>query len=142
LRLLGVVLVVGGLVFVVGAFVRFAVGGGTPAPVAPPPGLVVEGAYRWVRNPMYVATAAVIVGEGLLLGQPVLFVAAAVYLLGLAGLVRWVEEPRLRARFGDAYARYVAEVPPWMPRRPARRALPASGGVADGERLSDDRERA
>ena len=47
--------------------------------MAPPRELVVTGAYRHVRNPMYVATAAVIVGEGLLLRQPILLVAAAVY---------------------------------------------------------------
>src|SRR5687767_10223858 len=68
-RGLGVALIALGLAVVVHAFVRFAREGvGTPAPVAPPGRLVVGGAYRHVRNPMYVATAAVIVGEGLLLG--------------------------------------------------------------------------
>ena len=49
---------------------RFVVEGiGTPAPVAPTERLVVGGAYRYVGNPMYLAVAAVILGQALLLGQ-------------------------------------------------------------------------
>jgi protein-S-isoprenylcysteine O-methyltransferase Ste14 len=36
-------------------------GAGTPAPVAPTEHLVVGGLYRYVRNPMYLAVAAIIV---------------------------------------------------------------------------------
>ena len=53
------------------AFARFVLeGGGTPAPVAPTERLVVGGLYRHVRNPMYVAVGATIVGQALLLGRP------------------------------------------------------------------------
>ena len=116
-RVLGVVLIGAGLAVIVAAFARFArEGRGTPAPVAPPPRLVVGGAYRHVRNPMYVATAAVIAGEGLLLGQPVLLAAAAVYVAALSLLVRLHEEPAMRARFGAQYDAYRRAVPGWLPR--------------------------
>ena len=60
------------------AFARFVVEGiGTPAPVAPPEQLVVGGLYRHVRNPMYVAVAATIVGQAALLGRPALLLYAA-----------------------------------------------------------------
>jgi protein-S-isoprenylcysteine O-methyltransferase Ste14 len=96
-------------------------GSGTPAPVAPPGRLVVGGAYRHVRNPMYVATAAVIAGEGLLLGQVILLAGAAVYCAALALLVRLHEEPVMARRFGAAYDAYRAAVPAWVPRlRPWR----------------------
>jgi protein-S-isoprenylcysteine O-methyltransferase Ste14 len=117
LRALGAVLIAAGLVVLVGSFVRFARDGrGTPAPAAPPVRLVVAGAYRHVRNPMYVATAAVIVGEGLLLAQPILLLAAAVYCTALALWSRHREEPLLLARFGEQYAAYRAAVPGWVPR--------------------------
>jgi protein-S-isoprenylcysteine O-methyltransferase Ste14 len=117
LRVLGVVLIVAGLAVVVTAFVRFASEGlGTPAPVAPAARLVVGGPYRHVRNPMYVATAAVIVGEGLVLGQPVLLVAAVVYGGALALLVRLHEEPVMAERFGASYDAYRRAVPAWIPR--------------------------
>ena len=114
---LGGLMIAAGLAVVVTAFARFALEGlGTPSPMAPPRELVVTGAYRYVRNPMYVATATVIVGEGLLLRRPVLFVAAAAYCLALALLGRLVEEPMLRRRFGPAYEAYAAAVPAWRPR--------------------------
>lgn len=113
----GVALIAAGLLVVVHAFARFAGEGlGTPSPAAPPRHLVVGGPYRHVRNPMYVATAAMIVGEGLLLGQPILLVAAAVYLSALAALVRLREEPRMRERFGAGYEAYRRAVPGWFPR--------------------------
>ena len=122
LRGLGVVLIATGLSVLVHAYVRFALDGiGTPSPMAPPQQLVVTGAYRYVRNPMYVATAAVIVGEGLLLRQPILLVAALVYCAALALLERNYEEPMLHRRFGPAYDAYRAAVPGWLPRlRPWR----------------------
>src|ERR671939_1957951 len=69
-RVLGGVLLVAGLIALVGAFVRFVVEGfGTPAPVAAPERLVVGGVYRYVRNPMYVAVLAAILGTGFPFGQ-------------------------------------------------------------------------
>ena len=73
LRVAGVILIAAGVVVLLQAFARFVVEGlGTPAPVAPPERLVVGGLYRYVRNPMYLAVAAIIVGQALVLGQPIL----------------------------------------------------------------------
>ena len=120
--LAGAVLVLAGLAVVVHAYARFALDGrGTPAPVAPPTRLVARGAYRHVRHPMYVATAAVIAGEGLVLARPILLVAAAVYLTAMAVLAVALEEPVLRRRHGAAYDAYAAEVPRWLPRLGLRR---------------------
>jgi protein-S-isoprenylcysteine O-methyltransferase Ste14 len=117
LRILGAVLIALGLAALVHAFARFAREGvGTPSPMAPPRELVVSGAYRYVRNPMYVATAAVIVGEALLLRQPILLLAAVVYCAALGALGRFREEPLLRRRFGARYDAYRAAVPAWRPR--------------------------
>ena len=71
LQVVGVILVAGGAIVLINAFVRFVVEGvGTPAPVAPTEHLVVGGPYRHVRNPMYLAVASTIVGQGLVLGRP------------------------------------------------------------------------
>ena len=70
MRVLGAMLLVAGLIVLVRALVRFVVEGlGTPAPIAAPERLVIDGPYRCVRNPMYVAILAAIVGQALLLGQ-------------------------------------------------------------------------
>jgi protein-S-isoprenylcysteine O-methyltransferase Ste14 len=121
-RVLGVLLIAAGGVVLLQAFLRFVVEGiGTPAPVAPTEHLVVGGLYRYVRNPMYVAVVAAIVGQSLLLGQPALLWYAAAIALVQAAFVRFYEEPGLRERFGAEYDAYRAAVPAWWPRlRPWR----------------------
>ena len=90
---------------------------GTPAPVAPTERLVVGGLYRYVRNPMYLAVAATIVGQALLLGRPILLLYAGAFAVTVAAFVHWYEEPTLRRQFGDDYERYRHAVPAWWPRR-------------------------
>jgi protein-S-isoprenylcysteine O-methyltransferase Ste14 len=116
-RALGAVLIGAGLIALVGAFVRFVVEGlGTPAPVAAPERLVVGGVYRYVRNPMYVAVLAAIVGQALLLGRLVLLLYAAGAWIAVAAFVRFYEEPTLTRRFGADYEAYRRAVPAWWPR--------------------------
>jgi len=117
LRILGGVLLVLALPLLVSAFVRFVRDGlGTPAPVAPTEELVVTGAYRYVRNPMYVAVVAAIVGQALLLGQTGLLAYAALVAVLVATFVRVYEEPVLRRQFGEKYEAYRRAVPAWVPR--------------------------
>jgi protein-S-isoprenylcysteine O-methyltransferase Ste14 len=122
LRALGALLVLAGLAVVVNAFVRFVVEGfGTPIPVAPPDRLVVGGFYRYVRNPMYVAIFAAVIGQAMLLGDAWLLVYAAVLAIPVYSFVHWYEEPHLRWKFGADYEAYRAHVPGWWPRlRPYR----------------------
>jgi protein-S-isoprenylcysteine O-methyltransferase Ste14 len=121
LRVLGALVTAAGAAFLVQAFVRFVVEGlGTPAPVAPPERLVVGGIYRWVRNPMYVAVIATILGQSLLLGRWVLLEWALVFWAVTAAFVHWYEEPDLRQRFGADYEEYLRTVPGWLPRPPRR----------------------
>jgi protein-S-isoprenylcysteine O-methyltransferase Ste14 len=118
LRLLGLLPLAAGAVVILEAFTRFALEGlGTPAPVAPPARLVVSGPYRYVRNPIYVAVVAVLIGQGLLLARPVLFGYAACAWVLTWAFVRWYEEPGLARRFGAEYERYRRAVPAWRPRR-------------------------
>ncbi len=122
LQLLGVLLIVAGVIVLVDAFVRFVVEGiGTPAPVAPTQRLVVGGLYRHVRNPMYLAVGTIIVGQALLLGQPILLLYAAAFAAVVFAFVRLYEEPTLARQFGAEYEEYNRAVPGWWPRlRPWR----------------------
>jgi protein-S-isoprenylcysteine O-methyltransferase Ste14 len=122
LRVLGALLVGAGLGVLVHAFVRFVVEGlGTPAPVAPTERLVVGGLYRHVRNPMYLAVVAAIVGQALLLWQWVLVPYAAVVAVAFVVFVLGYEQPSLQRQFGSQYDAYRRAVPAWWPRlRPWR----------------------
>jgi protein-S-isoprenylcysteine O-methyltransferase Ste14 len=121
-RVAGAVLIALGSGFLLHAFARFVVEGlGTPAPVAPTEHLVVGGVYRYVRNPMYLAVGATIVGQALLLGQPGLLAYAAAFGAVVFSFVRLYEEPTLTEQFGASYQAYRSAVPGWLPRlRPWR----------------------
>jgi protein-S-isoprenylcysteine O-methyltransferase Ste14 len=117
LRVLGGLMIGPGLVVLLGAFARFVLEGiGTPAPVAPTERLVVGGAYRYVRNPMYLAVGALIVGQALALGQGGLFAYAVAFGVAVAAFVHGYEEPVLAQRFGAEYDAYRRAVPAWWPR--------------------------
>jgi protein-S-isoprenylcysteine O-methyltransferase Ste14 len=116
-RVLGGALVLAGGLVLVHAFTRFVVEGlGTPAPVAPPVHLVVGGLYRYVRNPMYLAVVAAILGQALLFGRLVLVVYAALVAAMMWAFATWYEEPTLARRFGAEYEQYRSAVPAWWPR--------------------------
>jgi len=104
LRWLGLPLLVIGGLLLIETFMRFAIDGrGTPAPVYPTAELVVSGSYRYVRNPMYLSVAA------LLLYAALVWLAVHLFVLGY-------EEPTLRRTYGAQYAAYCAHVRRWLPR--------------------------
>jgi protein-S-isoprenylcysteine O-methyltransferase Ste14 len=133
-RAAGLLLMAGGAVGFLACVIDFARSGrGTPFPLDPPKELVVSGLYRYVRNPMYIAILAVVLGEIIvyLSGE-----MAAYWLSVLAGFHLFVvlyEEPTLRRRFGVAYEEYARSVPRWLPRQTAgprtrgRSSLPRPG---------------
>jgi protein-S-isoprenylcysteine O-methyltransferase Ste14 len=116
-RAAGALMLLVGAGVLIHAFARFALeGSGTPAPPAPTERLVVGGLYRHVRNPMYLAVVAAIVGQGLLLGQARLFPYAALVAACVAGFVYGYEQPTLARKFGAQYEAYRRAVPAWWPR--------------------------
>jgi protein-S-isoprenylcysteine O-methyltransferase Ste14 len=93
-------------------------GRGTPAPFDPPREFVASGPYRYVRNPMYVGAAMVILGAGLVLSSPWVAMLALAFLLIMHLFVVLYEEPALTSRFGADYQQYKSSVPRWRIRKP------------------------
>jgi protein-S-isoprenylcysteine O-methyltransferase Ste14 len=124
-RVLGILILLAGTALLVHAFARFVVEGiGTPAPIAPPAHLVVGGLYRYVRNPMYLAVNATIVGQALLLWRPLLLGYAAIVIAAMVAFVVGHEQPALTRKFGSEYTTYRRAVPGWWPRLTPWRAEP------------------
>jgi protein-S-isoprenylcysteine O-methyltransferase Ste14 len=116
-RAVGILLIVAGLPGLVDSFARFALQGlGTPAPIAPPKNLVVTGLYRYVRNPMYVAVVAVILGQAILFADSRLITYGGLLWLAFHAFVLAYEEPVLAEKFGAQYEDFRANVPRWIPR--------------------------
>ena len=116
-RGVGMLLIAAGLPGLIDSFARFALQGlGTPAPIAPPQNLVVTGLYRYVRNPIYVAVVALILGQGILFGDGRLLIYGGLLWLAFHAFVLAYEEPVLAESFGAPYKDFRANVPRWIPR--------------------------
>jgi len=114
---LGAALVAVAVVVLVRNFVRFVVEGrGTPSPTLQTERLVVGGDYRFVRNPMYLAVIAAILGQAMIFGSLALLLYALAVWAIMATFVRWYEEPVLLKRYGDEYRHYRQAVRAWLPR--------------------------
>jgi protein-S-isoprenylcysteine O-methyltransferase Ste14 len=118
LRVLAILLIViGAAIYLHTAFWGFALRGrGTPAPIAPTKKLVVEGLHRYVRNPMYVGVATIVLGQAVLFQSWHVLEYLAIVLLIIQFFVLFYEEPTLARQFGQEYEEYKKRVPRWLPR--------------------------
>ena len=80
------------------------------------PDTVVVGPYRYVRNPMYLAVLAIILGQALLFGSWGALLYAGSVLLAVVLFVLGYEEPTLESEYGDGYRDYRRNVRGWIPR--------------------------
>src|SRR4030042_3100205 len=115
LRSVGTVSIIVGLVlfsWCVSLFGR--VGQGTLAPWDPTHNLVAKGPYRFVRNPMIIGVALMLIGQALLWGSWVVGIWACVFVFINHVYFLLSEEPGLERRFGEDYRVYKTNVPSWV----------------------------
>lgn len=110
----GLVLGAGLVVWCIGAFT--VQGRGTPAIFDSPRRLVGVGPYRYIRNPMYIGGALLLMGFGCLLRSPSILVFVSIWWLLFHLFVVLYEEHTLRAKFGPDYEEYCRRTPRWIPR--------------------------
>ena len=91
-------------------------GKGTPFPLDPTRCLVLDGPYRYLRNPQAVAATLIVTGEVLALKSRRLWLLLPLTLLYLEGLAAPTERREMVARFGRPYLLYRQRVPAWFPR--------------------------
>ncbi|MBI3792350.1 MAG: isoprenylcysteine carboxylmethyltransferase family protein [Gemmatimonadetes bacterium] len=111
----GVPVAAAGLAILVWCVRDFLVRGqGTLAPWDPPRALVVEGLYRYSRNPMYVGVLVLLAGWALAFASRTLWLYALAVAIAFHLRVVLGEEPWLARTHGDAWAAYRARVPRWF----------------------------
>ncbi len=121
LTLLALVLIAAGGALLATCIWDFAaVGRGTLSPLDPPKQLIVQGLYRYVRNPMYLSVSTIVLGEALLARSRALLAYWGIFFVMANLFVILYEEPRLRRQFGESYERYMQRVGRWLPSRPYR----------------------
>lgn len=82
--------------------------------VRDPPRVIRTGVFGLVRHPMYLSEVLLYYG---LLMMSLSLAAAAVWVVAIAFLsfISRHEEKLLLARYGEAYAQYIRDVPMWIP---------------------------
>jgi protein-S-isoprenylcysteine O-methyltransferase Ste14 len=83
-------------------------------PCAADNALVIEGPYRFTRNPMYLGLLLLYLGITCWFGfvGPLLLAPVLVWVIGVWVIVR--EERYLERKFGNEYRRYQAQVRRWL----------------------------
>lgn len=76
--------------------------------------LVIEGPYRFSRNPIYIAHVTLVMGVGLILAAPFIVALTPLLALGLQKLSIEPEERHLHDQFGADFDAYVARTPRWL----------------------------
>jgi protein-S-isoprenylcysteine O-methyltransferase Ste14 len=79
------------------------------------PELATDGPYRYVRNPVYIGNAALLVGLAILCELVWMIPITLVWVAIVYGLAVRFEEARLLRMFGAQYDAYRARVPGWLP---------------------------
>ncbi len=112
----GGTLIAAGLVLAGWSFGLFFRAHGTPMPLKPPQELVTNGPFAVTRNPIVTGMFMAAAGLGLIADSAVLLGSIPVAALLLRLELRYIEEPELERRFGEAYRQYRQQVPAFFPR--------------------------
>lgn len=113
----GIVLILLGAALALWAIWCFGVAGrGIHAPIDAPTVLVIQGPYRFIRNPMYCGVILMLTGWSNLFGNFWLLIYSMTVALMFHTFVVLYEERRLRRKFGPAYRQYCQTVGRWIPR--------------------------
>jgi protein-S-isoprenylcysteine O-methyltransferase Ste14 len=108
---IGFVLAVVGVTFMAGGIITFSRSETNVDPYKPAIALVTTGIFAYMRNPMYVGWALLVVGIGIALASDWTVVMVAPMMLIIHfGVVRR-EEHYLETKFSESYRRYKAQVP-------------------------------
>jgi protein-S-isoprenylcysteine O-methyltransferase Ste14 len=98
----------------ISSFIR--IGKGTLAPWSPTRKLVIDGMYRYVRNPMILGVLIVLTGESISVMSPNIFIWTLIFFIVNNVWFLLYEEPDLKKKFGKDYEEYKRNVPRWIPR--------------------------
>jgi protein-S-isoprenylcysteine O-methyltransferase Ste14 len=116
-RYAGLALIVAAAWFGIGGTRLFAKHGTTIRPFEEPSVLMVEGPYRYSRNPLYLSLFLTLAGIAFLFGSLTPFLVLPLFVWVVGDRVIRKEEAILERRFGEEYLAYKGRVRRWFGRR-------------------------
>ena len=112
---LGFIVFTIGFLIAVSCIFRFAFEGrGTLSPLDPTQKLVINGFYKFTRNPMYVGVLTMLFGEVIFFNSFVLLMYSFCVFLLFNLFIYLIEEPRLKKDFPKEYLEYCNRVKRWF----------------------------
>lgn len=106
----GVLILLIGVGIVASARTHFTRTGQSPMPWKPSPELILQGPYRFTRNPMYVGVTVIQIGLGVALSNLWIALFAPLSLLTVHFVAVLPEERYLSEKFGNSYKTYLTQV--------------------------------
>jgi protein-S-isoprenylcysteine O-methyltransferase Ste14 len=106
----GVPILVCGTSLVISARIWFTRTRQSPIPWRPTPELILQGPYRFTRNPMYVGVTLFVIGLGLTVNNLWISLFAAPALMAVHFIAVLPEERYLAEKFGESYRNLLARV--------------------------------
>ena len=106
----GVLILVCGTSLVISARIWFTRTRQSPIPWKPTPELILQGPYRFTRNPMYVGVTLFVIGLGLTVNNLWISLFAAPALMAVHFIAVLPEERYLAEKFGENYQNLLAKV--------------------------------
>jgi len=113
-RYAGIVLMGLALCLVAWAAFLFRRAGTSIRPFLPSSALVLEGPYKFTRNPMYLGMAGILLGAALYMGSITPFVVIPAFMALITERFIGPEEAKLEAAFGGRYLEYKKRVRRWL----------------------------
>jgi protein-S-isoprenylcysteine O-methyltransferase Ste14 len=112
----GIMIIIGLVLALWTIFVQIKRGLGTPMPLLPPEKLLIDGPYKYCRNPMVFGGYIYYFGISCFVGSLSSFFIVALFIIILMIFIKIGEEPELEKRFGQAYKEYKQETPFMIPK--------------------------
>jgi protein-S-isoprenylcysteine O-methyltransferase Ste14 len=106
----GVLILLIGVGIVASARIHFTRTGQSPIPWKPSPELILQGPYRFTRNPMYVGVTVIQIGLGVAFNNLWIALFAPLSLLTVHFVAVLPEERYLSEKFGKSYRTYLTQV--------------------------------
>jgi protein-S-isoprenylcysteine O-methyltransferase Ste14 len=116
LKILSILLFIAGLTILVIAVSKFQIEKTTVDPITPRKAnsLVVNGIYKYTRNPMYLSLFFWVTGLAFYLGNPLNLFTSILFLLYMTRFQIKPEEKILTEKFAEEYKLYLKNVKRWL----------------------------
>lgn len=113
-KLSGLVLIIVGIYLNLSADNNFKRNSTTVKPFQESNALIVNGVFKFTRNPMYLGMTLILLGESILLGTLSSFTVPVTFLLIMQYRFIKTEESMLKETFGEEYIKYQQRTRRWM----------------------------